>query len=88
MLACKYNEIDIDAHYAYNKGVDMTTKELIKLLRSDGWFEVDQRGSHRHFKHRSKPGKITIPMHKGDIKIKTAESILKQAGIDKNKNGG
>ena len=50
----------------------MTAKELIKLLKADGWFEVNQVGSHRHFKHPNKPGKITVPIHTGDLKLKTA----------------
>ncbi|MBR3533330.1 MAG: type II toxin-antitoxin system HicA family toxin [Clostridiales bacterium] len=62
----------------------MKAKELEKLLLADGWFEVGQVGSHKHFKHPFKPGKITIPIHKGDLKIKTANAILKQAGIKNN----
>ena len=59
----------------------MTPKELERKLKADGWFIVDQVGSHRHFKHDTKPGKITIPFHRDDLNIKTADSILKQAGL-------
>lgn len=59
----------------------MKAKELESKLLKDGWYYVDQKGSHRHFKHPTKPGKITIPAHKNDLKLKTAESILKQAGL-------
>jgi predicted RNase H-like HicB family nuclease len=34
-------------------------RDVIKMLEDDGWFEVRQRGSHRQFKHASKPGLVT-----------------------------
>ena len=46
-----------------------------------GWYRVDQKGSHRHYKHNSLPGKITIPFHCKDLDIKTEKSIRKQAGL-------
>ena len=61
----------------------MKSKELERILLKNGWIPVNQVGSHRHYKHPEKPGKITIPIHKGDLKPKTAYSILKQAGIQK-----
>lgn len=60
----------------------MTVRELERILRSYGWYEVGQVGSHKHYKHNKISGKITVPIHKGDLKIKTCLSILKQAGID------
>lgn len=59
----------------------MTAKEIEKLLKADGWKAVGQVGSHKQFKHPTKPGKITVPIHSGDLKIKTANTILKQAGL-------
>ena len=59
----------------------MTARELEKLLRSDGWIPVSQVGSHKQFKHPTKSGKITLPIHSGDVNIKTANTILKQAGL-------
>ena len=29
----------------------MTVKEIIKILKKDGWYEVRQDGSHKQFKH-------------------------------------
>ena len=50
----------------------------------DGWYEVVQAGSHKHFKHDKKPGKVTVPMHKAkDIPAGTLHSIYKQAGLKK-----
>lgn len=60
----------------------MKAKELLKLLEKDGWQKVAQCGSHLQLKHSSKKGKVTIPMHNGDIPIGTLKSILKQASIE------
>lgn len=59
----------------------MTAREVEKRLLADGWVHVKTTGSHKQFKHSSKPGKVTVPQHKGDLDIKTANSILKQAGL-------
>lgn len=59
----------------------MRAIELEKILLKDGWFVVKQVGSHRHYKHPSKLGKVTIPFHRGDVDKGTANSILRQAGL-------
>jgi predicted RNA binding protein YcfA (HicA-like mRNA interferase family) len=59
----------------------MKVKELLKLLKKDGWFEKTQKGSHLQLEHSSKKGKVTVPIHGGDIPIGTLNSILKQAGL-------
>lgn len=59
----------------------MTAKEILKELHADGWYEIGQRGSHLNLKHPTKPGKVTIPIHSGDLPRGTLSSILKQAGL-------
>ena len=59
----------------------MKVKELLKLLKQDGWLEKDQKGSHLQLIHPVKHGKVTVPVHGGDVKIGTLNSILKQAGL-------
>ncbi len=61
----------------------MTAREIIARLKEDGWYQLPNKGgSHRFFKHPSKPGKISIPDHGGrDIKPGTLKSIARQAGI-------
>jgi predicted RNA binding protein YcfA (HicA-like mRNA interferase family) len=63
----------------------MSTKvrEILKSLKSDGWYEVRQKGSHKQFRHPSKLGLVTISYHKlsDDIAPGTLHSILKQAQI-------
>lgn len=36
-------------------------KDIEKWLKSHGWYFVRQKGSHRHFKHPSNPGLVTVP---------------------------
>ena len=38
----------------------LKVREMIALLEADGWYLVRTRGSHRHFRHRTKPGTATI----------------------------
>lgn len=59
----------------------MTAKEIEKLLLADGWYYKNTKGSHKQFKHPVKPGKVTIPQHRGDLDKGTAKSILEQAGL-------
>ena len=59
----------------------MSSREVIRRLREDGWFEVAQAGSHKQFKHGAKAGRVTVPHPVRDIPIGTLRSIEKQAGI-------
>ena len=59
----------------------MTLKEMLKILRKDGWETADIRGSHMQMKHPVKKGKVTVPGHSGDLHPKTIKSITKQAGL-------
>ncbi|WP_308446366.1 type II toxin-antitoxin system HicA family toxin [Iodobacter sp.] len=59
----------------------MTSQALIKMLISDGWYEVATRGSHHQFKHPTKLGRVTVPHPKKDLPIGTLNSIKKQAGL-------
>lgn len=59
----------------------MKVKDLLKLLKQDGWFEKTQKGSHLQLIHPTKQGKVTVPIHNGDVPLGTLNSILKQAGL-------
>ncbi len=62
----------------------MKVKELIKLLEDDGWVQARMRGSHRQFKHSSKPGTVTVSGKPNvDIPPGTLNNALKQAGLKK-----
>ena len=38
----------------------MTVREILKMLRKDGWYITNQEGSHISLKHPTKPGKVTV----------------------------
>lgn len=59
----------------------MNARELVRLLKKDGWYEKNQKGSHLQLVHPVKMGKVTVPIHNGDIPKKILNSILKQAGL-------
>ena len=59
----------------------MTSKDVIRLLKNDGWIEKTQKGSHLQLVHPKKTGKVTVPVHSGDIPKGTLNSIFKQAGL-------
>ena len=59
----------------------MRFREVERIILADGWYQVKQKGSHHQYKHPTKPGKVTIPEHRGDINLDTVKSILNQAGI-------
>lgn len=60
--------------------MERNSRKLKKLLEADGWFEVARRGSHVQFKHADKPGRVTLPHPKKDLKEGTVKSIYIQAG--------
>ena len=59
----------------------MKARELLKILRQDGWKEKEQKGSHLQLIHPVKKGKVTLPIHGGDIPKGTLNAIKKQAGL-------
>ncbi len=62
----------------------MKVRDVLKLLKSDGWLVVTTVGSHRQMKHPSKVGRVTVSGHASDdIHPKTLKSILTQAGLKK-----
>jgi predicted RNA binding protein YcfA (HicA-like mRNA interferase family) len=63
----------------------MKVGEVIKIIEADGWKFHSQKGSHHHFKHASKPGRVTVPASRmsSDVHPKTLSSIFNQAQIKK-----
>jgi len=59
----------------------MDGREVIRVLKRDGWYDVAQAGSHKQFKHPTKKGRTTVPHPKRGIPLGTLKSIEKQAGI-------
>jgi len=62
----------------------MKVKELIKILKEDGWYQARQRGSHRQFRHPIKSGTVTVSGKPNiDMPPGTLNNALKQAGLKK-----
>ncbi len=60
----------------------VSAKELIRFLKSNGFIEDRQSGSHLILKNEQKVITITIPVHTGcDIGRGLAVRILKDAGF-------
>jgi predicted RNA binding protein YcfA (HicA-like mRNA interferase family) len=59
-------------------------RDVIKLIRKDGWYLERTEGSHQQYRHPHKPGTVTISGHPGDDMPKgTLNSVKKQAGLKK-----
>jgi predicted RNA binding protein YcfA (HicA-like mRNA interferase family) len=57
-------------------------RAIIRLIEADGWQQVRQAGSHRHFRHPTKPGTVTVAGHlRDELHPKTKASIMRQAGL-------
>lgn len=62
----------------------MKVRDVIKMIEDDGWYMVVTKGDHRQYKHRIKPGRVTIAGHLGDdLAAGTLNSILKQSQLKK-----
>jgi len=60
----------------------MKIREILDILEKDGWSVIATRGSHRQYKHPSKPGRVTVAgKPSDDLASGTLHSILKQAGL-------
>lgn len=60
----------------------MKVRDIIAMIEDDGWYIIATRGSHRQYKHSSKPGRVTLAGKlSDDMAPGTLNSILKQAGL-------
>jgi len=58
-----------------------SSREVIQILKADGWYEVSCIGDHHQFKHHTKSGKVTVVHPEKDIPVHLLKSISKQAGV-------
>ena len=59
----------------------MSSQEMIKLLRKNGFIIVSQNGSHIKLKNYATEKTIIVPYHSKDLKKGLEQAILKQAGL-------
>ena len=58
-----------------------SSRDVLKMLLDDGWYEVDCVGDHHQFKHPTKRGKVTVRHPVKDLSIRDLKSIEKQSGL-------
>lgn len=59
-------------------------RDILKLLKEDGWEIERESGSHIQLRHPTKPGTVTVPAGgkaSREVPPGTLNSILKQAGL-------
>jgi len=64
--------------------VNLSSKQLIKLLEAHGFYFKRAKGSHHIYYNAVSNITVTVPVHGKDLKKGTFLGILKQAGIEKN----
>ncbi len=59
-----------------------SSRDVIKMLKADGWYEVNCVGDHHQFKHPKKKGKVTVAHPSKTIPPGTLKSIALQSGLE------
>ena len=58
-----------------------SSREILKMLLDDGWYEVNCVGDHHQFKHSTKPGRVTLRHPVKDLSLRDLKSIERQSGL-------
>lgn len=59
----------------------MTSREVMRRLETAGWRLKKVKGSHHHFTHPTRSGKVTVKHPARDFPIGTLKSIERQSGV-------
>lgn len=58
-----------------------SSREILKMLKKDGWYEVACVGDHHQFKHPTKKGRVTLRHPVKDLSQNDLKSIENQSGL-------
>jgi len=58
-----------------------SSREVIAMLKDDGWYLVNTVGSHHQFKHDTKKGRVTVQHPEKDLDLFVIKSIQRQSGL-------
>ena len=58
-----------------------SSREILKMLKKDGWYEVACVGDHHQFKHPTKKGRVTLRHTVKDLSRNDLKSIENQSGL-------
>ena len=82
--------VDKQTTFAYNiyvnswrneREMPITPKEIVKILKKNGFVEVSQKGSHLKLRNEQTGKTVIVPMHSKELPLGTEQAILKQAGL-------
>lgn len=59
----------------------MTSQEMLKFLKENGFEKVSQNGSHIKMRNADTSKTVIVPYHSKDLKKGMEQAILKQAGL-------
>ena len=59
----------------------MSPKEMLTLLKENGFEKVNQNGSHVKLNNQETGRTVIVPYHSKDLKKGLEQAILKQAGL-------
>lgn len=59
----------------------MTSREMVKHLKKNGFQQIGQNGSHVKLRNSESGRTVIVPYHSGDLKVGMEQAILKQAGL-------
>ncbi|WP_020594135.1 type II toxin-antitoxin system HicA family toxin [Kiloniella laminariae] len=59
----------------------MNSRQVIKLLKKEGWYHVKTAGDHFHFKHPTIKGKITVTHPIKDLSIGVIKNLERVTGL-------
>jgi predicted RNA binding protein YcfA (HicA-like mRNA interferase family) len=62
-------------------GKTLTSREVIAIIEADGWVQVNQVGSHKQYRHPTKPGRVTVQHPVKEVPISNIKSMEKQSGL-------
>lgn len=58
-----------------------SSREILRFLKQDGWYEIGCVGDHHQFKHATKKGRVTVRHPVKDLSLNDLKSIEKQSGL-------
>ena len=58
-----------------------SSREVLRLLKQDDWYEIGCVGDHHQFKHATKKGRVTVRHPVKDLSLNDLKSIEKQSGL-------
>ena len=58
-----------------------SSREVIQILRENGWYKVDTEGDHWHYKHPTIPGKTTVTHPVKDVSKTVLKGIEAVTGL-------